>query len=279
MNHPTRTESARWTRRTIDTSVGPLAVWETGVGPAVVFRHGIFFDHSLWSGQVNDIAQSHRVVIIDGPGHGASGDSGRRYSLADDANATLQILSSLEVDRATLIGHSWGGMSHVRTAIAAPDRVAALVLVDTPLEPSSRLGKLRYRALRALVQLFGAPPWYGAQVANAMFSETSQRANPALVTDLQEMLVRSARAPLMRAMDAVLVRPDTVLERMSGLAMPILILAGDEDYVLPPSTLDALAQVAPHAIVEVIPGKHVLPLEQPAEVTRRIEEFLRTIPV
>jgi pimeloyl-ACP methyl ester carboxylesterase len=238
-----------------------------------VLRHGIFFDSTMWDGQVDALARTHRVLAIDSPGHGESADPGRPYTLADDARATLEVMDRLGVDDAALVGHSWGGMSAVRAALAAPHRVSAVALLDTPLEPSPAFGRLRYGLLTALVMAVGAPAWYGAQVASAMFSETSRRAMPWLTTDLQGRLARARRLSLARAMDAVLLRPDTVLDRVGALRQPVLVLAGDDDYVLTPTTRDVLAKL-PGVGIGTIPGKHVLPLEQPAETRRRLKLFL-----
>jgi 3-oxoadipate enol-lactonase len=274
MNDRSAGPTNHWKRHTIPTSVGPLAVWERGTGSALVLRHGIFFDHRMWATQAGALAKTHRVILIDAPGHGESGDVGRAYSLADDARATLEVLDHRGIDTATLVGHSWGGMSAVRTALAAPQRVSGLALIDTPLEPSSPLGRLRYGMLRALVVAVGAPPWYGAQVATAMFSQTSRRDNPDLTSQLQAQLAGMPRMPLARAMSAVLVHPDKVLARLGELNQPIMVLAGDEDYVLPPTTVSALTHLVPQASIATIPGMHVLPLEQPAETLRRIQDFL-----
>jgi len=268
--HPTGT----WMRHLVPTTAGLLAVWERGGGPAVVLRHGIFFDHTLWAGQADALAGSRRVIAIDAPGHGESGDIGHAYSLAEDALATLDVLDHLGIESASLVGHSWGGMSAVRTALAAPERIRALALINTPLEPSSIAGRARYGLLRAIVTAVGAPAWFGAQVAVAMFSDASRRDMAELTPSLQHRLAQVSRKPLARAMDAVLVRPDSVLDRLDALTQPVMVLAGEEDYVLPRTTRDALARLVPQPTINTVPGKHVLPLEQPADTLRRLEAFL-----
>jgi pimeloyl-ACP methyl ester carboxylesterase len=263
--------------RTIATEVGPVQIRELGRGPAVLMRHGIFFDHTLWLDAARALSRRHRVVLVDAPGHGSSADRGTAYSLADDAKASLDILDALQIERAVLIGHSWGGMSAVRAALAAPERVSALALVDTPLEQSDALGRLRYRLLRLLLLAIGAPSWYGRQVAGAMFSDQSRAADPGLEIRLMRGLAGADRRALARAMDAVLVRPDRVIDRLGELRMPVLVLAGDEDYVLPPSTRDALERELPLAAVETVPGKHAVPWEAPGPVTARLETFLADV--
>lgn len=274
MNRRTSPHQPEWKRHLIATTVGRLAVWESGTGSPVVLRHGIFFDHTMWASQADALAKSHHVILIDGPGHGESSDPGRGYKLADDAQATLDVFDYFGITAATVIGHSWGGMSAARTALRAPERVKELALIDVPLEPSSPLGRVRYWMFKALVLLVGAPAWYGAQVAVAMFSAESRRDIPSLTTDLQRHLAAMPRLPLARAMDAVLVRPDHVLARLGELTQPVMVLAGEEDYVLTPKTREALARHVPHASIATMPGKHVLPLEQPAETLRRIQQFL-----
>ncbi|MGL4340014.1 MAG: alpha/beta fold hydrolase [Rhodoglobus sp.] len=277
MTHLPTAKTEAWMRYTVFTRVGPLAVWERGHGAAVVLRHGIFFDHTMWDHQAELLAHNYRVIVIDAPGHGDSGDPSRAYSLADDAQATIQILDFFGLDAAVLIGHSWGGMSAVRTALAAPDRVRALALINTPLESSSMLGRLRYALLCVLMLLLGLPRWYSAQITKTMFSDTSRRNNPTLTRSLQLRLAASARLPLARAMDAVLVRADTVLDHLGSLTQPVMVLAGDEDYVLPQATRDALASLVSQASIATIAGKHVLPLEQPVETGRRLEQFLTEV--
>lgn len=267
-----------WVGRVVNTSVGPLATWHRGSGDAVVLRHGIFFDHDMWMPTADALAAHHRVVLIDSPGHGRSADAGHRYTLEDDARATLEVMDALGIEAATLVGHSWGGMSAVRAALSAPARVHALGLIDVPLEAPPVSGRLRYRMLRLLVRAIGTPGWYGGQVAKAMFSTDSRARDPRLTEVLKARLTRLRRAPLGRAMDAVLVRPDDISHRLGELAQPILVLAGDEDYVLPASTRAALAARTPQAEVDTLPGMHVLPLEQPGATIARLEAFLARVP-
>jgi 3-oxoadipate enol-lactonase len=246
--------------------------------PVLVFRHGIFFDHRLWAAQVAAFSGTHRVLSVDSPGHGASRDRGRPYSLEEDAAATLEILDAFEVSSAVLIGHSWGGMTALRTALADPGRVDALALVDTPLVQAPAAGRARYRALRALVRTVGTPAWFARPVAADMFTRDARRADPRLDAHLIAALSGLDSRRVARAMTAVLIDPVDMLDRMSRLTMPVLIAAGAEDYVLPPAVEDRIRLDLPEARVAVLPGAHVIPLESPAETTALLEHFLGSLP-
>lgn len=85
-------------------------------------------------------------------------------------------------------------------------------------------------------------------------------------------LQRLDRHALARAMHAVLIRPDSVADRLAELAVPTLLLAGQQDYVLP----DALHQVhtISRAALALTPNGHVGPLEDPVEVTALLKQLL-----
>lgn len=74
-------------RRTVETRLGPLAVRLLGEGPPAVLWHSLFVDERSWGRVENDLATQRRLVLITGPGHGASGDPDRRYTLDDCAEA------------------------------------------------------------------------------------------------------------------------------------------------------------------------------------------------
>ena len=74
-------------RRSIETSAGRLTVHDLGKGPAAVFWPSLFMDERSWERILPAMTRQRRVVIINGPGHGGSGDPGRRYSLRGCASA------------------------------------------------------------------------------------------------------------------------------------------------------------------------------------------------
>jgi len=101
-----------------------------GRSPAVIFCHGFLLDHSMWDAQVKAFAKTFRCITWDERGHGMSECRGPFdfYDLAADA---IGILDELNITQATFVGMSQGGFLSQRAAWKYPDRVKALVLIDT----------------------------------------------------------------------------------------------------------------------------------------------------
>jgi pimeloyl-ACP methyl ester carboxylesterase len=119
------------------------AVLEGGAGPPVVLLHGPGEFSAVWGRAIPELTASHRVIVPDLPGHGASGLPDGRL----DVERVLSWLSDLidqTCDRSpTIAGHLLGGAIAIRFAANRPDRVRSLVLVDT-FGLSWNLPKLRF---------------------------------------------------------------------------------------------------------------------------------------
>ena len=77
--------------------------------PAILLLHGFMFDGRMWKRQVEPLAEIGRVVVIDGPGHGRS-EAPPRFMLEDQADALLDVYAELGIERAVIVGLSWGGI-------------------------------------------------------------------------------------------------------------------------------------------------------------------------
>ena len=104
---------------------------EVGAGPPVVLGHSFLCSGEMWRPQIEPLAERHRVINIDHRGHGRSGALTNPFDLYDMVGDVTAVLDHLEVERAIWAGLSIGGMVAMRAAIAVPERVAGLILVDT----------------------------------------------------------------------------------------------------------------------------------------------------
>ena len=100
----------------IDTRVGRLRVTDTG-GPSAtaLLWHSLFVDERSWERMLRPLADRRRLVVVTGPGHGASGDPGRRYTLDECAAAAAEVLDARGVvEPVDWVGNAWGGHVGVR---------------------------------------------------------------------------------------------------------------------------------------------------------------------
>ncbi len=118
--------------RTVVSADGvPIYSSRRGHGPVVVLVHGWCCDHTIWDPVVADLSHDYQVVTIDLAGHGQSGLLRDRFTVPAFGEDVAAVLRSFDLHDAVLVGHSLGGDVVVAAALAVPDRVRALVGIDT----------------------------------------------------------------------------------------------------------------------------------------------------
>src|SRR3954465_5470491 len=128
-----------------------------GSGPPLLLLHGIGNTAQTWAGVLDRLAASHTVIAPDLLGHGSSDKPRGDHSVAGHANGVRDLLSVLDMERVTLVGHSLGGGIALQFAYQFPERVERLVLVG-----SGGLGPDLSASLRA-----APPPRAGGVPAGA----------------------------------------------------------------------------------------------------------------
>lgn len=246
----------------VPTRMGRVAVWlpdgQPGQGQAdAMLMHGIFLDHSIWWPSVTPAVRS---VLIDMPSHGDSESVPGDWSLADCVEMLADIVRTLELQRPILIGHSWGGMVALRYAMARPDDVAALGLVNTPWQRVRGVARWGFHLQKQLLRF---PRFYAAQAAKSLFGDEFLSTSRDVVTSMQNTLASRPPVDWRRVLDAVLLNPDDMASEIQRLSIPMHALVGESDYVGCPQGIETV----------IACGGHVSPLESPAEVTRFIESI------
>ena len=119
-----------------------------GDGPAVVLSHGFLMDREMFEPQVKALAPEHRVITWDERGFGETEFDGQPFTYWDSARDCLGLLDHLGLDDAVLGGMSQGGFLSMRAALLAPERVRALVLIDTQAGPEDPERLPTYRQMQ-----------------------------------------------------------------------------------------------------------------------------------
>ena len=116
------------------------AFLRAGSGPALLVLHGIGNNCQTWSGVIDRLAETHTVIAPDLLGHGASDKPRGDYSISAYANGMRDLLTVLDIERATVVGHSLGGGIALQLAYQFPERCERLALVGSGgLGPETRV--------------------------------------------------------------------------------------------------------------------------------------------
>src|SRR5687767_11245414 len=102
-----------------------------GDDDVIVFSHGLLMDHEMFGPQVDALSDHWRCITWDERGHGVTETTSDDFSYWDSASDLLGLLDHVGVERAVFAGMSQGGYLSLRAALTSPERVRALVLIDT----------------------------------------------------------------------------------------------------------------------------------------------------
>lgn len=253
-------------------------------GPAVLLVHGFFVNLETWEPWVQRLGKDYRLVSVDLPGHGLTRTPlGYKASMAKMVAFTDAFANAEHLDRFTLAGSSMGGDIAWRYALAHPDRVKGLVLVDAagwPARPSPAAKKLE--AMRNPVNRFLFKDFDQSKTAREGLA--AAYADPRLATDaVLQRDVEFGRAPGHRdiILDLLLgfsSRGDATSEKLAAITTPTLVMTGSADKLVPPSDASRFAAAIPGSRLVVYPNVGHLPQEEAPDASARdLAAFLASL--
>ncbi|MEV5799504.1 alpha/beta fold hydrolase [Streptomyces collinus] len=230
----------------------------------LVFVHGWTANRHRWDHQLEHFRAGRRVIRLDLRGHGESTGAGVR-TIAELATDVLALLDHLGVERFVLVGHSMGGMISQTIALAHPERVERMVLVNS-------IGRMAYSRGRGLLMAASTLVPYKLFVATNIqraFAPGHPR------EEIREYIRSSAGTPREVVMTLYgAMRAFDVLDRAGEIRTPTLMVHGYHDVQLPVRQMLRMAKAYPDAEVRIIDAGHELPVEKPAELTAALDRFL-----
>ncbi|MFN7538305.1 MAG: alpha/beta fold hydrolase [bacterium] len=262
------------TGRRVITPAGELAVREAGQGTVpLLLWHGLYAEASVFDPLVKHLAPDYRLLLISAPGHGESGPPVLPLSSAMSGAAVLAVLDAFGLERAAVIGCSWGGIAGLQAALQAPRRISAVAAVNTPFGPGT--SDFGTRSIVWLTGLLGNTAFFGRRVASGFFSRRSRAQNPEIVEEFVAAFPARAPRMLQAAARAVLIERESLLPLLPKLEVPVLVVSGAEDTRYPPAETREIARRIPKArFFTVEDSAHLTPLEQPEITARLVRELV-----
>lgn len=263
--------------RSVDTALGNIRVQvSAGTGPAVLMWPSLLMTGDLWAGQAAHFGDTHRLVLIDPPGHGGSAPLRAMFSFTDCARCVVDLLDGLDIDRAHFVGNSWGGMIGGTFAALYPDRLHRAVLMNCTASKAGAAQRMQYAGLVWLATALGGirPPLTRSAI-RAFLGPTTLRNRPDVV-DTVRANVQSVNTDSVRwaVRSVVSARPDqrALLARITS---PVLVVAGAEDATFPVAETRVMADSIRGSSFTVLDGvAHLAALEDPARVNQLLAAFL-----
>lgn len=249
-----------------------------GGAPKIVFVHGLGGSQSTWQMVLGELAERYRVVAIDLPGHGQSDKSAPDtvdYSVSGLAAAVAEALRGLKLTPAIVVGHSLGGAVAMELALARPDAVTGLVLVD-----SAGLGDEVAGELLDLME--GEPGRATSRGLLELFFEDQRLVVDRGIDEMAQTQLSPGAWDAQRAVAAAAFDRSGqrlgIRDRLGAVDRPTLLVWGAKDRVIPLDHATGALSTLPDAILKVMPAiGHVPQVEDSPGLAGAIDRFARSL--
>jgi 3-oxoadipate enol-lactonase len=243
-----------------------------GDGPPVILSHGFLMDREMFAPQVDALAPAFRVITWDERGFGETQFDGQPFTYWDSARDCLGLLDHLQIDRAVLGGMSHGGFLSMRAALLAPERVTALVLIDSQagVEDPERLPG--YRQMQEVWLQAGPVDELAETIANLIIGDPV--INQAWIEKWRKLPRES-----MRASGDCLMERDDISDRLNEISCPAIVFHGTADQSIELHKAEALSRGLPGCtgVVRIEGAPHAANLTHPDQVNGPLLDFLRAL--
>lgn len=240
-----------------------------GSGPVVILSHGFLMDHTMFDAQVAALKNDYRVITWDERGFGQTLATGE-FTYWDSANDVLALMDHLGIESAVIGGMSQGGFLSLRVALTAPERVRALILLDT------QAGTEAPETVEPYNGLHDAWVEHGAVAVQDIVA--SLILGPGDWTEWFNKWGVMVPDQFTKAFHCLMHRDD-VTARLGEITCPALIVHGTADASIPMEKAEVLRDSlgGPTTLVAIEGGPHAANMTHPEPVNEAILRFLSAL--
>ena len=234
-----------------------------GSGTPIILIHGYPLDHTIWQPMIPFLESEARLIMPDLRGHGLSSTSEENFSIERMADDIAGLMDFLRIKKAIMIGHSMGGYVTLAFARKYEQKLLGLGLIASRVNADTLSQKEARQRMIDEIQVVGMQ-----NVAEFMSSRLVN--DPLLVTDLYELILKMKPNGAVGALKAMIGREDSS-SVFKKLNIPILVIAGSDDALIPIETSRLMAALNPNCTyLEFEKVGHMPMLESPINTAEAI---------
>ncbi len=243
-----------------------------GSGPIVILAHGFLMDQTMFDAQVAALSPEFRVITWDERGFGQTKWDGKDFSYWDSADDCLGLMDHLGIKKCVIGGMSQGGFLTLRAALTAPERVTALVLIDTAADNDGPETLAGYRMMVDTWIEHGPVPDLTAVIANIIIAEPNE--SKKTIAKWQNFTTEAIKATA-----NCLLNRDDITDRLGEIKCPAIILHGTADTAISMERAEELRKglVGAGKIVAIEGAAHASNLTHANLLNPPLIEFLRRV--
>lgn len=248
--------------------------------PVLVLVHAFPLGSGMWEPQFRGAFHGWRILAPDLRGFGGSTDERAEDvdpAIDDYAEDVIGLIREVAKGPVVLGGLSLGGYVSFAVMRRAPGLVRALVLADTRASADTLEGRAGRKALLTVLEHDG-PQGVAREMMPKLLGATTRQSNPDAEETVRLLIKRQSPPAIRDAILRMMERPDS-FALLPSIAVPVLVIVGEEDVLTPPSDAEAIVAKLPHgSLVQIAGAGHLANLERGQAFEASIEDFLAGLP-
>ena len=246
-----------------------------GTGYPVLLIHGFPLSHTIFNNLQKAFSKKYTVITVDLPGFGRSTTATASQTEAHYATEMLALLAHLNIPKAAIGGHSMGGQVALEIYAQQPAMVRALLLFDTNPAAANIVEQAEWPAYGQMAEQMGSAS-IAPMVVGVMVTGASVEHLPALGTVITKIVSEAQPIGVAGGGNALATRKDYT-SMLGSIAVPTLVIEGQDDPVYPVPIAKALAAAIPNSTLSIIPNTaHATMLQSPGLTTTAINAWIPT---
>lgn len=242
----------------------------------IILIHGMTFDHTMWTPQIQLLKKKYRVIAYDIRGHGLSEVGDGQYTYKMFADDLIGLMDHLEIKDAVLCGLSMGGAIALRTYEMHPNRIRALILCDCRSEADSNDVKYWRENSIKLIKNNGLKTFTN-EFLEATFAQDTFKNNTEAVELIRNVILSTSPLAVCGVLLAQGARTD-LTHLLPHIIVPTLIMIGEYDVFTPIGSSEIMNEKISNSELKIISkAGHISNLENTNEFNHNLIEFLKKI--